>query len=174
MRRLTASLVVVAVLAAGVAAGATYQRHPDIAADHWAVDYIQWVTEEGFVAPRSDGTFDPNGPLTRAQFAKALYRYHQAYINTVPTHTHATTTHSHRVPPHTHPVASHTHPGGSHTSRMDHDCELSTPIFGNRISTTGPTSQSLSGHYHEVYVGGVSFPFGNSLTSLLDVECEHS
>jgi hypothetical protein len=49
-------------------------RHPfnDVPADYWADDQLQYLVSRGIVSGYSDGSFHPNGGVTRAQFAKML------------------------------------------------------------------------------------------------------
>lgn len=46
----------------------------DVPPDHWAVDAILWVLQEGIMTGYPDGRFDPDGLVTRAQLAAVLYR----------------------------------------------------------------------------------------------------
>lgn len=46
----------------------------DVPADHWAADAIRAVRDAGLMSGRPDGTFGPNEPVTRAQFAAVLAR----------------------------------------------------------------------------------------------------
>ncbi|MEK3731668.1 chitobiase/beta-hexosaminidase C-terminal domain-containing protein [Paenibacillus sp. FSL M8-0334] len=41
-------------------------------AGHWAEDYIMRAVEKGFVSGYPDGTFEPNNPVTRAEFTVML------------------------------------------------------------------------------------------------------
>lgn len=44
-------------------------------AGHWAIQAIQWASEEGIAAGDGDGTFRPNDSITREEFAQMLYNY---------------------------------------------------------------------------------------------------
>lgn len=44
----------------------------DVPSSHWASDYIAAATAAGIFSGNPDGTFDPNGQLTRAQMAVVL------------------------------------------------------------------------------------------------------
>lgn len=44
----------------------------DVPADYWANDYIEALAEQGAIAGFPDGSFRPNAPVTRAQFAAIL------------------------------------------------------------------------------------------------------
>ena len=46
----------------------------DVPNDYWAKDFITELTKMGIIAGFPDGTFDPDGPVTRAQFAAMLSR----------------------------------------------------------------------------------------------------
>ncbi len=44
----------------------------DVAPNYWAKDYIQALASKGVIAGFPDGTFKPNEPVTRAQFAAII------------------------------------------------------------------------------------------------------
>ena len=44
----------------------------DLPAQHWARDYIEPMVEAGWLSGFRDGTFKPDAPMTRAQFAAVL------------------------------------------------------------------------------------------------------
>lgn len=46
----------------------------DLPADHWAKDYIEPMVEAGLLSGFRDGTFAPDAPITRAQFAALLVK----------------------------------------------------------------------------------------------------
>ena len=48
--------------------------HPfiDLSADHWASDPVQYLLSQQVISGYADGTFRPDGNVTRAQFAKIL------------------------------------------------------------------------------------------------------
>lgn len=52
-------------------------RFTDVAGDQWYSDAVAWADENGIVRGFGDGTFAPNAPVTREQFAAMLYRYAQ-------------------------------------------------------------------------------------------------
>ena len=54
----------------------------DVSADYWATDYIEGLAQLGVVNGFGDGTFRPNEPVTRAQFAAVL---RQAFLTSQPT-----------------------------------------------------------------------------------------
>lgn len=45
---------------------------PDVSPDYWAYPFVTGLTAEGMVKGLQDGTFQPDAPMTRAQFAAAL------------------------------------------------------------------------------------------------------
>ncbi|HHW30818.1 MAG TPA: S-layer homology domain-containing protein [Clostridiaceae bacterium] len=46
----------------------------DVKEDHWAYKYIMWMLSRDIVHGIGDGTFLPNGTVTRAEFAKMMVR----------------------------------------------------------------------------------------------------
>jgi len=44
----------------------------DVPKSHWAYDYIMWMYQNGFINGVGKDKFDPEGVLTRAQFAKMM------------------------------------------------------------------------------------------------------
>ncbi|MEL6469275.1 MAG: S-layer homology domain-containing protein [Cyanobacteria bacterium J06623_4] len=44
----------------------------DLSPKHWAADYIEPLVEQGWLSGFRDGTFQPDSPMTRAQFAVLL------------------------------------------------------------------------------------------------------
>lgn len=52
-------------------------NYSDVPNDHWAKDFITELTKMGIIDGFPDGTFRPNGPVTRAQFAAMLRRANQ-------------------------------------------------------------------------------------------------
>jgi len=49
----------------------------DVSADYWATDYIEGLAQLNVISGFNDGTFKPNDPVTRAEFAAIL---HQAFF----------------------------------------------------------------------------------------------
>ena len=47
----------------------------DVPDGQWYTDAVAWAAERGVVNGVGDGKFDPNGAITRAQFATILHRY---------------------------------------------------------------------------------------------------
>lgn len=47
----------------------------DVPYGQWYSDAVSWAAENGIVTGYPDGTFQPNTPITREQFATILYRY---------------------------------------------------------------------------------------------------
>ena len=48
---------------------------PDVEAGEWYADAVTWASEHGIVLGYDDGTFRPDGLITREQFVTILYRY---------------------------------------------------------------------------------------------------
>ena len=46
---------------------------PDVPRNHWAYEYIRTLTDNGAVEGYPDGTFQPDNPVTRSEFAKMMY-----------------------------------------------------------------------------------------------------
>jgi len=44
----------------------------DVNQNHWAYEYIMWLFERNIIEGVGNGYFDPNGTVTRAQFAKMM------------------------------------------------------------------------------------------------------
>ncbi|MGF1513265.1 MAG: S-layer homology domain-containing protein [Elainellaceae cyanobacterium] len=57
---------------AGAAPEAGAEELIDVAADYWAVPFINRLDEENIIAGFNDGTFRPEQPVTRAEFAALL------------------------------------------------------------------------------------------------------
>ena len=78
MRRISAVLIVVAVIAAATfatAAAQSEQRFDDVPTDHYAHDAINWMADQGITGGCGDGTiFCPDTPLNRAHISAFLYR----------------------------------------------------------------------------------------------------
>jgi hypothetical protein len=54
-------------------------NYSDVSSDYWAREFITELTKMGIIAGFPDGTFDPDGPVTRAQFAAMLRRANSNY-----------------------------------------------------------------------------------------------
>ena len=50
----------------------------DVPPDHMYAEDIRWAVEFGVMEGRGDGTYRPDAPITRGQFARALRKYHLA------------------------------------------------------------------------------------------------
>ena len=50
----------------------------DVTSAHWAANYIGYMEQFGIVRGYSDGTFRPNAPITRAEFATIAARFYHA------------------------------------------------------------------------------------------------
>ena len=49
----------------------------DVTSTHWAANYIGYMEQFGIVRGYNDGTFRPNAPITRAEFAAICCRFEQ-------------------------------------------------------------------------------------------------
>lgn len=71
------------------------QLYSDVPLNHWAAGYIKAVSEKGLFKGVSDNKFNPNGMLTRAELATAIFRYLQLNENIVPFEKHFTDVENH-------------------------------------------------------------------------------
>ena len=69
-----------AVAAAGSAAAAQAQRFPDVPADHYAHEAIEWAAEAGVTTGYDDGTFKPQRPLNRRHAIVFMGRYYDEIL----------------------------------------------------------------------------------------------
>lgn len=53
------------------------QQFSDVSADAYYAKAVEWASQAGITGGYDDGTFRPNQPITRQQFATFLYRYAQ-------------------------------------------------------------------------------------------------
>lgn len=51
----------------------------DVSDNQWFAQAIAWGTENGIVEGRDDGTFDPDGNITREELVTMLFRYVKEY-----------------------------------------------------------------------------------------------
>lgn len=79
MKRIVALIGAAGLLLAGsiVLAQQESQGFRDVPANHWASVAIQFLAKNKIVKGRSDGSFAPNEPVTRAEVAQMLYGYDQ-------------------------------------------------------------------------------------------------
>lgn len=91
-----------ALMAGAVWAVARTGLFSDVPPDHTYAEDIRWAVEFGVMEGRGDGTYRPDAPITRGQFARALRKYHQA-ASRPPAPTAPTTTPSPATAP---PVAT--------------------------------------------------------------------
>lgn len=49
-------------------------KFTDVPESHWAFEYVSALTADGIIKGKSEKIFDPNGPLTRGQFASLIVR----------------------------------------------------------------------------------------------------
>ena len=62
----------VAPIVAPAAAVAQTSNFPDVEQSYWAADFIRALTQRDIINGFPDGTFKPDAPVTRAQFATML------------------------------------------------------------------------------------------------------
>lgn len=62
----------VAPIVAPAAAVAQTSNFPDVEQSYWAADFISALTQRDIINGFPDGTFKPDAPVTRAQFATML------------------------------------------------------------------------------------------------------
>ena len=72
-KKLTALLLALA-LSLGLCAPALAAEFSDVPADHYAHDAIQSAAAKGIASGYADGTFKPNNPVTKGQFAVMVAR----------------------------------------------------------------------------------------------------
>jgi len=73
---LTAVLTAVLIAVAATSAGAFGFR--DVPTSHPHYEAVEWAVWEGYAHGYEDGSFRPDEPITRAQMAAMLHRYHHA------------------------------------------------------------------------------------------------
>ena len=49
--------------------------------EHWAKNYINYVTDQGYFEGTTNSTFEPDGVMTRGMFVTALARYEKADLS---------------------------------------------------------------------------------------------
>ena len=73
--------MVMSVVVAGPAtAVAQSQRFPDVPADHYAFEAVEWAAEVGVTAGYSDGTFKPERPLIKRHAVMFMERYYDEIL----------------------------------------------------------------------------------------------
>jgi len=68
MKKLISSLLILSLIFASVSVFA----FPDVGSDHWAKDYISRLADAKVIDGYEDGSFRPEGNVTRAEFSKLL------------------------------------------------------------------------------------------------------
>ena len=63
--------ITAAALTASLCIGASAAKLTDING-HWAKKYIEYGVDKGYINGYTDGTFKPDGTVTRAEFSKIL------------------------------------------------------------------------------------------------------
>ena len=56
------------------------QRFPDVAADHYAYEAVEWAAEAGVTLGYGDGTFKPHQPLTKDHAVVFMERYYDEIL----------------------------------------------------------------------------------------------
>ncbi len=72
LRRFLALTLVSAIVLCASWVGAYAASFPDMPQGHWAYDAVMRLAEEGTVNGMTDGTFNPTGTVSRAEFVKML------------------------------------------------------------------------------------------------------
>ena len=83
LRALAATCVVaagLAVAAAGATAAAQSQRFPDVPADHYAFEAVEWAAGAGVTTGYTDGTFKPQRPLSKRHAVVFMQRYYDEIL----------------------------------------------------------------------------------------------
>ena len=70
-KRILAALLCACLLVPALTAPA-FAAFPDVPADEWYTEYVDFCTEKGIVNGFEDGTFRPTGYLRRSEFIKML------------------------------------------------------------------------------------------------------
>ena len=89
MRRSITIGVVVGALLLGAVTGWAVSGFTDIPEDSPHAPAIEWAVDAGIISGKTADTFDPDGPLTRAQMITILHRYHNAFPTEVIDYTEA-------------------------------------------------------------------------------------
>ena len=79
MRRSIVVMVVAGALVVGAIAGWAANGFTDVPEDSPHAPSIAWAVRNNIVSGKTPDTFDPHGPLTRAQMVTILYRYNQKF-----------------------------------------------------------------------------------------------
>ncbi len=72
MRKILVLTLITSLLASVCAFGVSAQVFSDMAEEHWAYAPVQTLVADGTVSGYEDGSFRPNGTVTRAEFVKML------------------------------------------------------------------------------------------------------
>ena len=63
----------------GAVAGWAAAGFTDVPEDSPHAPAIEWAVGQGIISGKTADTFDPDGPLTRAQMVTIMHRYHKAF-----------------------------------------------------------------------------------------------
>ena len=72
--------IVTVVAAPGATAVAQVQRFPDVPADHYAYEAVEWAAEVGVTTGYNDGTFKPQRPLSKRHAVVFMERYYDEIL----------------------------------------------------------------------------------------------
>ncbi len=72
MKKIVFALLVMMISLFSIASAATSLTFKDLPKDHWAYNYVYSMVNEGVINGYEDGSFNPSGTITRAEFAKIL------------------------------------------------------------------------------------------------------
>ena len=95
----TVSFILIIVMMFSQLAYAEESAFSDMATDHWAYDAVMTMSDLGIISGYSDGTFKPNNPITRAEFATVMVLALDLEINPNATSTFVDMADSHWVVP---------------------------------------------------------------------------
>ncbi|MBQ1504112.1 MAG: S-layer homology domain-containing protein [Oscillospiraceae bacterium] len=66
------AVCLVLALFAGIAPGARAAEYKDVSKDHWAYNYIMYLSDKNVLSGDGDGTFRPDASVTRAEFIRMM------------------------------------------------------------------------------------------------------
>ena len=79
MKRSITIIVTTGALIVGTVAGWAAAGFTDVPDNSPHAPAIEWAVDAGIISGKTADTFDPGGPLTRAQMVTILHRYHNAF-----------------------------------------------------------------------------------------------
>ncbi|GAB6099267.1 hypothetical protein JCM16358_11460 [Halanaerocella petrolearia] len=72
MRKLVTIMILTSLLVVNLTVPALAYQPQDVTQDHWALEYISPLLDKGIMYVYQDGSFEPNQPITRGEFAYSL------------------------------------------------------------------------------------------------------